>query len=102
MRAKLLTAAAAAAVLAMPAQAQNSGPYFGIEGGVLFPRDQDGRFTSTFSQTAQTPAPGTIAAAPGVGLVGTLPTTLTTLPGTISGGSSLDYDRGYDVGAVLG
>jgi len=36
-----LFAAAAAAAIAAPAAAQ-SGPYVGIEGGVLFPRDMDG------------------------------------------------------------
>jgi opacity protein-like surface antigen len=38
MRKYLLTAAAAAAI-ATPALAQSTGPYVGIEGGVLFPKD---------------------------------------------------------------
>jgi opacity protein-like surface antigen len=35
----LLLAAVAAAAIAAPAMAQNSGPYVGIEGGALFPKD---------------------------------------------------------------
>jgi opacity protein-like surface antigen len=97
----LLVATAAATLAAAPASAQ-TGPYVGIEGGVLFPKRQNGTFTSTFSQTVQTPAAGTAAAAPGVGLVGTLPTGLTTLPGTFNGSSGLKYKRGYDVDAIAG
>ncbi|MGI8705877.1 MAG: outer membrane beta-barrel protein, partial [Sphingomicrobium sp.] len=36
---KYLLAAAAVAAIATPAAAQDSGPYVGIEGGVMFPRD---------------------------------------------------------------
>lgn len=36
---KYLLAAAAAAAIATPAVAQDSGPYVGIEGGILFPKD---------------------------------------------------------------
>ncbi len=49
MRKYLLAAAAIAA--ASPAMAQ---PYLGIEGGVLFPKDQDGD-TSVDYTTTQTP-----------------------------------------------
>ena len=38
---KYLLGAVAAAVIATPAFAQDSGPYVGFEGGVLFPRDTD-------------------------------------------------------------
>jgi opacity protein-like surface antigen len=38
---KYLLAAVAVAAIASPAYAQNSGPYVGIEGGLLFPRDTD-------------------------------------------------------------
>jgi len=38
---KYLLAAVAAAAIATPAYAQTSGPYVGIEGGLLFPRDTD-------------------------------------------------------------
>jgi opacity protein-like surface antigen len=38
---KYLLAAVAAAAIASPAYAQTSGPYVGIEGGLLFPKDTD-------------------------------------------------------------
>jgi hypothetical protein len=38
---KILLAAATAAALSTPAYARDGQPYLGIEGGVLFPRDQD-------------------------------------------------------------
>ena len=38
---KLLLATAAAFAIATPAAAQDSGPYLGIEGGVMFPRDTE-------------------------------------------------------------
>ena len=38
---KYLLVAAATAAIATPAYAQDSGPYVGIEGGVMFPRDTD-------------------------------------------------------------
>ena len=43
-----------------PAAARDGSGYFGIEGGVLFPRSQDGVFTTTFTQTAQSPAAGSV------------------------------------------
>ena len=41
MRKFLLAAVASTALLASPAVAQDGGPYVGLEGGVLFPRDTD-------------------------------------------------------------
>jgi len=41
MRKFLLAAVASTALLATPAVAQSTGPYVGIEGGILFPRDMD-------------------------------------------------------------
>jgi opacity protein-like surface antigen len=38
---KYLLSAVAAAAIATPAYAQDSGPYVGIEGGVMFPKDTD-------------------------------------------------------------
>jgi len=70
MMRKLLLASAGLAI-ASPALAQ--GPYVGLEGGILFPQHMRGTFTSTYSQGAQSPAAGTVAAAPGVGVVGSLP-----------------------------
>ncbi len=93
--------AAAAVVIATPALAQTGG-YVGIEGGVLFPKRQNGNYTSTFTQTAQSPAAGTVAPVPGTGLVGTIPTGLATAPVAITGGSRVRYKRGYDVDAIAG
>jgi opacity protein-like surface antigen len=42
-----LLAAAAAFVVAAPAAAQTSGPYVGIEGGILFPKDSKADVTAT-------------------------------------------------------
>ena len=38
---KYLLAAVAVTALASPAYARDGQPYFGIEGGILFPKDQD-------------------------------------------------------------
>nr|NUR37590.1 hypothetical protein [Sphingomonas sp.] len=100
---KILYAAAATAAIAAPAAAttDNSG-YVGIEGGVTFPSSQNGVFTSTFSQTAQTPVAGTPAAAPGTGAVGTLPAGLATPPTAITGSSRVKWKAGYDVDLIGG
>src|SRR5689334_12213691 len=84
---KLLLATAATLAIATPAQARDGSGYVGIDGGILFPRSQNGVFTSTFTQSAQSPAAGTAAPAPGTGLVGALPATLTTVPGPVTGSS---------------
>ena len=96
---KILLATAGLAI-ASPALAE--GPYVGLEGGILFPQHMRGTYTSTYSQTAQTPAPGTAAAAPGTGLVGTLPTALTTMPAVTTGGASTRFKRGLDIDAIAG
>ncbi|GAA4012520.1 hypothetical protein GCM10022280_08020 [Sphingomonas swuensis] len=96
-----LLAAGAAIVVASPAAAQTGG-YFGIEGGVLFPKKQNDNVTTVFTQTVQTPAAGTAVTAPNVGVVGTLPTTLTTVPTAINGNTRTKFKRGYDVDAVAG
>ena len=74
---KHLLAAVAAAAIATPALAQTSGPYVGIEGGVLFPRDTDVDAEVTYSD-------------PVLGMV--------TYPNAID----LDYKRGWDVDAIAG
>ena len=76
MRKHLLVAVAAAAI-ATPALAQTSGPYVGIEGGVMFPRDTDVDATVTYDD----PDFGTV-----------------TYPNAID----LDYKRGWDVDAIAG
>ena len=64
MMRKLLLASAALAI-ATPAAARDGQPYVGLEGGVLFPQHMNGVFTTTFTQTAQNPAPGSTAIAAG-------------------------------------
>ena len=73
---KQFLVAVAAAAIATPAFAQ-SGPYVGIEGGVLFPRDTDVDASVTYND----PVLGTV-----------------TYPNAID----LDYKRGYDVDAIVG
>ena len=99
MMRKLLLASAGLAI-ASPALAE--GPYVGLEGGILFPQHMSGTFTSTYSQSAQNPAAGTAVAAPGIGVVGTLPTTLTTIPSVTTGGADARFKRGLDIDAILG
>ena len=52
---KYLLAAAAAAAIASPAMARDGSGYVGIEGGILFPKDQDADLFVDFT-TTQTPA----------------------------------------------
>jgi len=96
---KLLLASAGLAI-ASPALAD--GPYVGLEGGILFPQHMRGTYTSTFTQSAQSPAAGTAAAAPGTGVVGTLPTTFTTIPAATTGGASTRFKQGLDIDAIAG
>ena len=56
---KYLFAAVAAVAVATPAAARDGAGYFGIEGGILFPKDQDANLDATFVNSAQTPAAGT-------------------------------------------
>lgn len=74
---KHLLAAVAAAAIATPALAQTSGPYVGIEGGVLFPRDTDVDAEVTFDD----PVLGTV---------------------NYDNAVDLDFKRGYDVDAIAG
>ena len=52
---KLFFMATAAIIMSSPAAARDGQPYFGIEGGVLFPKDQNADIDADF-QTSQTPA----------------------------------------------
>ena len=94
---KYLLAAAAVVAVATPAYARDGSGYFGIEGGILFPKDQDANLDATFTQSAQTPAVGSAAATTGE-LVGAAPVA----PAAISGDASLDYKKGFDVDAIAG
>ncbi|MEA3067122.1 MAG: hypothetical protein QOK41_529, partial [Sphingomonadales bacterium] len=102
MRKLLLATTAALAVVATPAAARDGSGYVGIEGGILFPRSQNGVFTATFTQSAQTPAAGTAAPLPGTGLVGALPAGLATPPAFVTGGSRVKWKEGYDVDLIGG
>src|SRR5215212_83952 len=95
--------ASAALVIATPAAARDGSPYVGLEGGLLFPQHMSGIFTSTFTQTAQTPAPGAPSNPLVAGnVVGTLPATFTTLPAVATGGANVRLKNGYDIDAILG
>ena len=98
---KLLLASAAVAI-ATPAVARDGQPYVGLEGGVLFPQNENGNLKATFTQGAQSPAAGTPAAAPGTGSVGTLPLALRTVPTIIEQDPNIRYKTGYDIDAVGG
>src|SRR5947209_11555175 len=101
MMRKLLLATVAA-VIATPAAAADNSPYVELDAGILFPQHVNGTYTSTYTQTVQSPAAGTPAAAPGTGAVGTLPTVFTTIPAATIGGSEARFKRGYDIDAIAG
>jgi opacity protein-like surface antigen len=92
MKRILLASALSAAVLASPAAARDGRGYFGVEGGLLFPKDQKGDvfvdYTSTTTQTPVTP----VVAFP------------TAAPADFAGNNvfELDYKRGLDLDLVAG
>ena len=79
-----LLAAVALTAMASPAVAQ---PYVGIEGGILFPKDQDGDTTVDYT-TTQTPLTPLAPAGPG--------------DTTFNNAFGLDYKRGSDLDLILG
>ena len=83
---KYLLAAVAAAAIASPAMARDGSGYVGIEGGILFPKDQDADLFVDYT-TTQTPATPVV--------VGPADTTFNNTFG-------LDYKMGYDVDALVG
>ncbi len=86
MRKYLLAATAAAAVVSTPAMARDGSVYVGIEGGILFPKDNDADAFADFTTTQVPTTP--LAAAPA-------DTTYQDIFG-------VDYKRGYDVDAIIG
>ncbi len=86
MRKYLLAATAAAAVVATPAMARDGSVYVGIEGGILFPKDNDADVFADFT-TTQTPATP-LAAVP--------------LDTTFENTFGISYKRGVDIDAIIG
>jgi opacity protein-like surface antigen len=87
MRKTLLLTAAAFAVAATPAAARDGSGYFGIEGGLLFPKDQDADLDVDFT-TTQTPATPAGPAGPA--------------DTNFENSFGLDYKRGLDIDAIAG
>jgi opacity protein-like surface antigen len=87
---RYLLAAAAVTVLASPAYARDGQPYFGIEGGILFPKDQDADVDINYTTTDTTTLPGTV-------FPGTPPADT-----TFDDAFGLDYKKGLDVDAIIG
>ena len=79
---KYLLAAVAVTALASPAYARDGQPYFGIEGGILFPKDQDADVVVDYT-TTQT--------------VATTPTFSGTSTVEYDNAFGLDYKKGLDV-----
>ncbi|HVM36923.1 MAG TPA: outer membrane beta-barrel protein, partial [Sphingomicrobium sp.] len=84
---KYLFAAAAAAAIATPAAARDGSGYFGIEGGILFPRSNDADTRVVFT-TTQTPATPAAPAGPA--------------NRQFSDAFGIDYKRGADLDAIAG
>src|SRR3954451_14461276 len=90
---KYFLAAAAVTVIASPAVARDNSGYVGIEGGILFPKDQDADVFADFTTTNVTvPAGGTVPANTPAG------------PGDTTFGNAfgIDYKKGYDIDAIAG
>jgi opacity protein-like surface antigen len=92
MKRILLASALSAAVLATPAAARDGRGYFGVEGGLLFAKDQNGDvfvdYTSTTTQTPVTPVVAFPTAAPA--------------DFAANNAYELDYKRGLDLDLVAG
>ena len=86
MRNYLLAATAVLAVVSTPAMARDGSVYVGIEGGVLFPKDND---ADVFADFTTTQTPGAPAAA--------VPSDT-----NFEDMFGVDYKRGIDVDAIIG
>jgi len=86
MRKYLLAATAVAAIVSSPAIARDGSVYVGIEGGVLFPKDND---ADVFADFTTTQVPGTpVLAAP--------------LDTDFEDAFGIEYKRGVDIDAIIG
>ncbi len=83
-------AAAAATAIAAPAQARDGQPYFGIEGGVLFPKDNDADVDVNYTTTDTTTLAGTNSRRSGP------PTSM------FDDAFGIEYKKGIDVDAIIG
>ena len=83
---KYLFAATAVAALASPAAARDGSGYFGVEGGILFPKDQDADVFVDY-ETTQLPATPVVVG-----------------PGdtTYNNAFGIDYKKGYDLDVIAG
>ncbi|HXG82309.1 MAG TPA: outer membrane beta-barrel protein, partial [Sphingomicrobium sp.] len=82
-----LLAAVAATAIAAPAQARDGQVYFGIEGGILFPKDQDADASVNFTTTQTVPTTPTVAG-----------------PADFDDEDAfgIDYKKGLDLDAIIG
>ena len=87
MRKYLLAATAVAAVVATPAMARDGSVYAGIEGGILFPKDQDGDVFVDYT-TTQT--------------LGSTPVIVGPADTTYNNAFGINYKRGIDADVILG
>ena len=87
MRKYLLAATAVAAVVATPAMARDGSVYAGIEGGILFPKDQDGDVFVDYT-TTQT--------------LGSTPLIVGPADTTYNNAFGINYKRGIDADVILG
>src|SRR4051812_30065665 len=89
MRKYLLAAASVATIaLGSPAEARDGSGYFGVDLGVLFPKDTDADVFADFTTTNATVPPG-----------GVLPAGIPAGPSdtTFNNMFGIDYKRGYDI-----
>lgn len=84
---KYLLAAVAAAAITSPALARDGQPYVGIEGGILFPKENEANVLVDYT-TSQTPLNPAAPAGP--------------LDFTSDGAVGIDYKRGYDIDLIAG
>ena len=84
---KYLLAAVAVTAIASPAYARDGQPYAGIEGGIMFPKDQDGDVSVDFTTTQS---------------VATTPPIAGPADFDANNAFGVDYKRGLDVDAIIG
>src|SRR5215210_5246464 len=84
---KYLLAAVAVAAIASPAAAADNTGYIGVEGGIMFPKDNDADVFADFT-TTQTPATPAGPAGPA--------------DTTFGNAFGIDYKRGYDLDVIGG